>query len=34
MTPAARKQQILASIVESFISTGEPVGSKSLLDET
>ena len=34
MTPAARKQQILAAIVESFISTGEPVGSKSLLDET
>ena len=34
MTPAARKQKILAAIVESFISSGEPVGSKSLIDGT
>ena len=33
MTPAARKQKILAAIVESFISTGEPVGSKALIGE-
>lgn len=29
---AARKQKVLAAIVESYIATGEPVGSKSLLD--
>ncbi len=34
MEPAARKQKILSAIVESFIRSGEPVGSKSLLDET
>lgn len=34
MTPAARKQKILASIVESYIRTGEPVGSKTLLGGT
>lgn len=33
MTPAARKQKILAAIVESFISSGEPVGSKALIGE-
>lgn len=32
MEPAARKQKILSSIVECFIRSGEPVGSKSLLD--
>lgn len=32
MEPAARKQKILSSIVECFIQSGEPVGSKSLLD--
>ena len=31
MTPAARKQKILAAIVESYIGSGEPVGSKSLI---
>ena len=34
MTPAARKQRILAAIVESFIGSGEPVGSKALISET
>ena len=31
MEPSARKQMILAEIVERFIQSGEPVGSKSLL---
>ena len=31
MEPSARKQKILAEIVERFIQSGEPVGSKSLL---
>ena len=31
MEPSARKQRILAEIVERFIQSGEPVGSKSLL---
>ncbi len=31
MEPAARKRKILAAIVERFIESGEPVGSKSLL---
>lgn len=30
----ARKQKILKAIVESFIATGDPVGSKTLLAET
>ena len=34
MEPAARKQKILAAIVESYIESGEPVGSKSLISET
>lgn len=34
MEPAARKQKILAAIVESYIESGEPVGSKSLITET
>ncbi len=34
MELAVRKQKILKAIVESFISTGEPVGSKTLLNET
>ena len=33
MEPAARKQKILSAIVESFIHSGEPVGSKSLIGE-
>ena len=33
MELAARKQKILSAIVESFIRTGEPVGSKSLINE-
>ena len=34
MELAARKQKILSAIIESYISTGEPVGSKSLINET
>lgn len=34
MEPAARKQKILAAIIESYIQNGEPVGSKSLIEET
>ena len=34
MELAARKQKILSAIVESFIRTGEPVGSKALINET
>ncbi len=34
MELAERKQKILRAIVESFIETGEPVGSKTLLTET
>ena len=33
MEPAARREKILAAIVESYIGTGEPVGSKSLTGE-
>ena len=33
MELAARKQKILSAIIESYISTGEPVGSKSLITE-
>ena len=33
MELAARKQKILSAIVESFIRTGEPVGSKTLISE-
>ena len=33
MEPAARKQKILSAIVESFIHSGEPVGSKALIGE-
>ncbi len=33
MEPAARKQHILSAIVQSYIATGEPVGSKSLIQE-
>lgn len=34
MEPAARKQKILSAVVERYIKTGEPVGSKSLLAES
>lgn len=34
MELADRKQKILSAIVESFIRTGEPVGSKALINET
>lgn len=34
MELAARKQKILSAIIKSYISTGEPVGSKSLINET
>ena len=33
MEPAARKKRILSAIVESYINTGEPVGSKTLINE-
>ena len=33
MELASRKQKILSAIVESFIRTGEPVGSKTLINE-
>ena len=33
MEPAERKQKILSAIVESFIKSGEPVGSKALIRE-
>ena len=34
MEPAARKQKILSAVVERYIKSGEPVGSKSLLAES
>ena len=34
MELAERKQKILSAVVENFIKTGEPVGSKTLIDET
>ncbi|MGN0500257.1 MAG: heat-inducible transcriptional repressor HrcA [Ruminococcus sp.] len=34
MELAQRKQKILSAVVESYIRTGEPVGSKTLIDET
>ena len=34
MEPAARKQKILSAIVERYIKSGEPVGSKSLLADS
>lgn len=34
MKPSLRKQQILTAVIESYISTGEPVGSKTLLNES
>lgn len=33
MELATRKQKVLAAIVKSYIATGEPVGSKALLDQ-
>ena len=33
MELAERKRKILSAIIESYISTGEPVGSKSLINE-
>ncbi len=33
MEPAARKKRILSAIVESYVKTGEPVGSKTLISE-
>ena len=32
MELSERKEKILAAIVENYIATGEPVGSKSLLE--
>lgn len=34
MVPADRKFRILSAVVESYIRTGEPIGSKSLINET
>ena len=34
MELAPRRQKILSAIIENFIQTGEPVGSKTLIDET
>ncbi len=34
MEPATRKKKILSAIVESYINTGEPVGSKTLIAQT
>lgn len=34
MELAPRKQKILSAVVENFIQTGEPVGSKTLISET
>lgn len=33
MELAPRKSKILSAVVESYIRTGEPVGSKALLDQ-
>lgn len=33
MTIAPRKQKILAAVIENFIACGEPIGSKSLMNE-
>lgn len=32
MNIALRKQKILAAVIENYIATGEPIGSKSLMD--
>ena len=32
MELSERKEKILAAVVEQYIKTGEPVGSKALLD--
>lgn len=34
MELAARKEKILSAIIESYIQTGEPIGSKALISET
>lgn len=34
MELAARKQKILSAVIESYIRSGEPVGSKALINET
>ncbi len=34
MSLSARKQKILCAVVESYIATGEPIGSKALLQHT
>ena len=34
MEPNARKKKILSAVIESYISTGEPVGSKTLIAQT
>lgn len=34
MELSSRKEQILSAVVESYISSGEPIGSKALLSET
>lgn len=34
MELSARQQKILCAVVESYIATGEPIGSKSLLQQT
>jgi heat-inducible transcriptional repressor len=33
MTIATRKQKILAAVIENYIACGEPIGSKSLMNE-
>ena len=33
MEPSLRKKQILTAVIENYINTGEPVGSKTLLSE-
>ena len=34
MDLAERKKKILSAVIESYINTGEPIGSKALIDET
>ncbi|HJI60439.1 MAG TPA: DeoR family transcriptional regulator [Ruminococcus bromii] len=34
MELAERKKKILSAVIESYINTGEPIGSKALIDET
>ena len=34
MELAERKKKILSAVIESYINTGEPIGSKALINET